>query len=35
MSKTNTLEKTDSQLKTDVLSELKYDPSIPYMEFGC
>jgi osmotically-inducible protein OsmY len=34
MSKTNTLEKTDSQLKTDVLSELKYDPSVHYSDIG-
>jgi osmotically-inducible protein OsmY len=34
MSKTSTLERTDSQLKTDILSELKYDPSIKYTDIG-
>ncbi len=34
MSNTNTLEKTDAQLKTDILSELKYDPSIKYTDIG-
>jgi osmotically-inducible protein OsmY len=34
MSITSTLERTDSQLKTDVLSELKYDPSIKYPDIG-
>ena len=34
MSKTSTLKRTDSQLKTDVLSELKYDPSIKYTDIG-
>lgn len=34
MSITSTLERTDSQLKTDVLSELKYDPSIKYTDIG-
>jgi osmotically-inducible protein OsmY len=34
MSITSTLERTDSQLKTDILSELKYDPSIKYTDIG-
>jgi osmotically-inducible protein OsmY len=29
-----TLQKTDSQLKTDILSELKYDPSVKYTDIG-
>jgi osmotically-inducible protein OsmY len=29
-----TLEKTDSQLKSDILSELKYDPSVKYTDIG-
>ena len=34
MSQTNTLDKTDTQLKTDILSELKYDPSVKYTDIG-
>jgi hypothetical protein len=34
MSITSTLERTDSQLKTDVLSELKYDLSIKYTDIA-
>jgi osmotically-inducible protein OsmY len=34
MSKTSTLERTDSQLKTDILSELKYNPSIKNTDIG-
>ncbi|AFZ01373.1 BON domain-containing protein [Calothrix sp. PCC 6303] len=31
---TNTIEKTDVELKTDVLSELKYEPSIKVTDIG-
>lgn len=31
---TNTIEKTDIELKTDVLSELKYEPSIKVTDIG-
>jgi osmotically-inducible protein OsmY len=34
MSITSTLERTDSQLKTDVSPELKYDLSIKYTDIG-
>jgi osmotically-inducible protein OsmY len=30
----NTLDKTDTEIKTDVLSELKYDPSLKVTEIG-
>jgi osmotically-inducible protein OsmY len=30
----NTLDKTDAEIKTDVLSELKYDPSIKVTDIG-
>ena len=30
----NTFDKTDTEIKTDVLSELKYDPSLKVTEIG-
>ncbi|WP_373543154.1 BON domain-containing protein, partial [Chamaesiphon sp.] len=30
----NVLDKTDTEIKTDVLSELKYDPSLKVAEIG-
>ena len=30
----NVLDKTDTEIKTDVLSELKYDPSLKVTEIG-
>ena len=30
----NTFDKTDTEIKTDVLSELKYDPSLKVTDIG-